>query len=48
MFDLVSHTAPKTSSGKCEDKDDDEIDQGFDFIQNEVSRSTTEMAQFGG
>ena len=45
VFDLVSHTAPKTSSGKFEDKDDDEIDRGFAFIRNEGPRSTTEMAQ---
>ena len=45
IFDLVSHTTPRNSSGKFEDKDDDEIDRGFDFIQNEGPRSCTEMAQ---
>ena len=45
MFDLVSHTTPRNSSGKFEDKDDDEIDRSFDFIQNEGPRSCTETAQ---
>ena len=45
LQDLVSHTTPKNTMGKIEDKDDEEIDRGFDYIQNEGPRSTSDMAQ---
>ena len=45
LQDLVSHTTPKNTMGKFEDKDDEEIDRGFDYIPNDGPRSTSEMAQ---
>ena len=45
IFDLVSYTTPaKSAQSRFEDKDDEEIDKGFDFIQSDAPRSTTEMA----
>ncbi|OLP82650.1 hypothetical protein AK812_SmicGene36685 [Symbiodinium microadriaticum] len=45
VFDLLSYTTPaKFNLSRFEDKDDEEIDKGFDFSQDDAPRSTAEMA----
>ena len=45
VFDLQSFAVSKSSSSRFEEKTDDEVDAGFDFIQNDGPRSSSEMAQ---
>ena len=45
MFEMQSYTAPKSSSNRFEDKTDEEIDAGFDFIVHDALRSSSEMQQ---
>ena len=44
-FELQSQAATKNTASKFEDKTDEEIDAGFDFIAHEGPRSTSDMAQ---
>ena len=44
-FEMQSRASRKSSASRFEDKTDEEIDAGFDFLQHEALTSSSEMQQ---